>query len=254
MIFRSIIPALEQTRLKLRKWWGKMLARNRTAATVDTKEMTSDMPAACLQTIIDGFEDDVLVISPDFRIKQVNSAVQRRLATPLSSVVGQPCFQVRHGAEEPCQPPWYECPLQRVLETGQSVRVVHTHQDESLEDGQPERWVEVIASPIWDEKGNITEVIELVRDITENKKLQKDIVRANRELLALNSIAHALSQSLDLKVVLKAVAETMLDALEAQVSWVRLSEEAGKATARASRGLPAEAADEVIQTVSNMSS
>jgi signal transduction histidine kinase len=123
-----------------------------------------------------------------------------------------------------------------------------------MDDGS-ERWTEIVASPIWDSYGHVTEVIELVRDVSENKKLQKEALRANRELLALNSIARALTQSLDLRVTLQAVAEAMLDALEAQVSWVRLSDDSGNVPAvQASRGLSVETLDRLIEAMSNRGS
>lgn len=195
-----------------------------------------------------------MIVGPDFRVRQANTALLRRLGTTAIPVVGQPCFRVSHGAEEPCRPPWCECPLNQVLETGQTIRVVHSYWESHMDDSS-ERWAEIVASPIWDSNGHITEVIELVRDVSENRKLQKEALKANRELLALNSIARALSQSLDLKATLQAVAETMLDALEAQVSWVQLSDDtSGIPAARASRGLSAEARDELIEAMSNKGS
>ena len=212
----------------------------------------AERPAECLQAIIDGFEDEVMIIGPDFRVRQANNAVLRRLGAPAVHIVGQPCFRVSHGAEEPCRSPWCECPLNRVLETGQSIRVVHTHWESHL-DKDCERWVEIVVSPLRDSCGCVTEVIELVRDVSESKKLQKEILRVNRELLALNSIVLTLSQSLDLKVTLQTVAETMLDALEAQVSWVKLSDDtSGIPAARAGRGLSAETLDGLVETLYNM--
>ncbi len=109
-----------------------------------------------------------------------------------------------------------------------------------------------MASPIWDSNGRVIEVIELARDVSESKRLQREILRATRELLALNSISHALNQSLDLKVTLQAVAESMLDALEAQVSWVQLSDDVSKIpAARAARGLSAEALDKLVEAISS---
>ena len=209
------------------------------------------IPQDCLQSIINGFEDEVMIIGPDFCVKQANDAVLRRLGTSAEHIVGQPCFRARFGIEEPCRPPWCECPLNQVLETGQSIRVVHTHR-ESEAKGDCEKWEEIVVSPIWDSSGRVTEIIELVRDVSESRRLQKEVLRANRELLALNSIAHALGQSLDLKITLQTVAETILDALEAQVSWVHLSDDIiGVPAVRASRGLSLKELDELMQA-SNM--
>ncbi len=258
----SAIAILERTKTVLENWSEKMRVRDERLVPgarygiqkPGETSILAERPIDCLQAIIDGLEDEVMVIGSDFRVKQANSAVLRRLGTSAVPVVGQPCFRVSHGIEEPCRPPWCDCPLNQVLETGQTIRVVHSHWESRMDDGS-ERWTEIVASPIWDSYGHVTEVIELVRDVSENKKLQKEALRANRELLALNSIAGALSQSLDLRAMLQAVAETMLDALEAQVSWVRLSDDtSGIPAVRASRGLSVEALDKLMEAMSNRGS
>ncbi len=261
-VLTSAITILEQTKIRVESWLKlvqvhderlKVTGRNKIGER-GKSSIPEERTADCLQAIIDGFEDELMIISPDLRVKQVNNAVLRRLGTPAADIIGMPCFQVSHGAEEPCRPPWCECPINQVLETGQTIRVVHSYRDGYMEDGS-ERWVEVVASPIWDSCGHVTEVIELLRDVSENKKLQKEALKANRELLALNSIASALSQPLDLNATLQAVAETMLDALEAQVSWVQLSDDTSRIpAARASRGLSAEVLDGLIEAMSNMGS
>lgn len=261
LVLTSVIALLEQTKRYLHDWRQTIRFSDRRMAlrgqgSIGELPQSGDptgSPVACLQAIIDAFEDKVMIIGPDFRVRQANNAVLRQLG-PAARVLGEPCFRISHGAEEPCRSPWCECPLKLVLETGQSIRVVHSHWGSQADDEGSEKWVEIVASPIWDNFGHVTDVIELARDISESKKLQKEILKASRELVALNSIARALSQSLDLKVTLQAVAETMLDALEAQVSWVKLLDDTSPTpTATASRGLSSTALNEFIETIFNVS-
>ena len=227
LLFTSTIVILEQAKLGLEDWLKTMRSRSERwvpggkGDSAGRSSVTAERPIDCLQTMIDGFADEVMIIGPDFRVRQANNAVLKRLGRLVADIIGQPCFRVSRGADEPCHSPWCECPLNQVLQTGQSIRMVHTRWESQVDEGY-ERWVEIIASPIRDSDGRVIEVIELARDVSESKKLQREILRVTRELLALNSISHALNQSLDLKVTLQAVAETMLDALEAQVSWVQL--------------------------------
>ncbi|MFH0809782.1 MAG: ATP-binding protein [Pseudomonadota bacterium] len=217
------VATLEQARSTLDGW------RKRLRTEGNRPSAPSGSPDECLQTIIDSFAEEVIVIGPDFRIHRANGAVLRRLG---DGVVGQTCFSTR-GLSSPCRPPWCECPLHLVVDTGQTVRVVHSNRES---EGVGERWVEIAAAPVRDSGGRVTEVIELTRDVSESKRLQRELLRANRELLALNYIGRALSESLDLKPVLQTVAETMLDALDAPLSWVRLDD--GKLPIlHASRGL-----------------
>ncbi len=252
----------DRTKKVLENWSEKMRVRDDYLVLGDRGKTQNpwktglfrEGPTDCLQSIIDGLEDEVLIISSDFRVRQANSAVRRRLGTASVPVVGQPCFRVIHGSEEPCHRPWCECPLSQVLETGQTIRVIHRHWESYMNNGS-EKWAEIVVSPILDGYGHVTEVIELIRDVSENKKLQNEALRANRELLALNSIARALNQSLDLRTILQAVTKTMLDALEVQVSWIRFSDDTIKIpVARTSRGLSAEALDTLIKAMSDMGS
>ena len=256
----SAIAILAQTKMTLENWLktirvsdqGLTLGGRDRRQKAGTPGVLAERPLDCLQAIIDGLEDEVMIVGPDFHIRQANNAMLRRLGMPATNIVGQLCFQVSHGADEPCHPPWCECPLSRVLETGQSIHTVHSHWGSKIEqDG--ERWVEIVVSPIWDNSGRITEVIELIKDISENKKLQMELLKTNRELVALNSIACALSQSLDLKATLHAVAETMLDALEAQVSWVNLLHDTHRIQAvRAGLRLSTKALDELVGMASSI--
>jgi len=256
LLLTWVIGILAQTKTRLENWLEAMRLPDGSRAERRPKEwdILAASPAACLQAMIDGLEDEVMIIGPDFRVRQANNAMLRRLRTAAVNIVGEPCFQVSHGADEPCRPPWCECPLSRVFETGQSIHAVHSHWGSKTEQDS-ESWVEIVVSPIWDTNGRVTEVIELVRDITESKRLQAELLRTNRELVALNSIAHALSQSLDLRTTLQAVAETMLDALEAQVSWVKLADDAHRIQAvRPGLTLSAQSLDELIETTFNIGS
>ena len=257
LLFTLTIVILEKAKFGLEDWLKTMRSRSERwmpggkGDSAGSSSATAGRPVDCLQTMIDGFADEVIIIGPDFQVRQANNAVLKRLGRPAADIMGQPCFQVSCGADEPCRSPWCECPLNQVLQTGQSIRVVHTRWESQMDEGY-EKWVEIVASPIWDSNGRVIEVIELARDVSESKKLQREILRVTRELLALNSISHALNQSLDLKVTLQAVAETMLDALEAQVSWVQLSDNVSKIpAARAARGLSAEVLGELLEVVSN---
>lgn len=133
-----------------------------------------------LQLVIDSLDDELMVIDRDLRVTQVNAAVLKRLGGTRSKVIGQYCCEVFHRVRGPCQPPFWECPVRKVWETGKPVRLSHTHLYDIMGESQ-ERYVDIIASPLRDSQGNITEVVELMRDVTEAKRLEQQI----RELLNL---------------------------------------------------------------------
>jgi len=195
---------------------------------------------AYLQAVIDSLDDELMVIDRDLRITQVNKAVLKRHGSTKSKVIGQHCYQVSHGVTEPCQPPSCQCPMKKVWETGKPVRVSHTHLYDTRGETQ-ERDVDIMASPVRDSQGNITEVVELMRDVTETRRLEQQIREAHQHLLALNAIASTLSTSLDLDTVLNSALDKVLELMKGDTGGILLlDEESQTLSYRVYRGLSEE--------------
>jgi PAS domain S-box-containing protein len=68
--------------------------------------------------------------------------------------------------DEPCGSMVDPCPIEEIKKTGKPVVVEHVHYDKD----HNQKYVEVHAYPIFDEKGELSEVIEYSLDITERKQ------------------------------------------------------------------------------------
>ncbi|MBI2907350.1 MAG: GAF domain-containing protein [Chloroflexi bacterium] len=188
-----------------------------------------------LQTTIDSLDEELIVLDRQRRITQVNRSV--RLKYGDQDVVGRYCYEVTHGSSHPCHPPSCVCPLGKVLQTGAPARVFHLH-GPSQAGSSKATYVEVSASPLYDAGGRVTQVVELVRDITESKEQENRLLEANRYLLALNAIASAVSQWLDLDVILKSALDKTLELTKAEVGGILLPDEKTRTLAyRVYRGL-----------------
>ncbi len=193
-----------------------------------------------LQLVIDSLDDELMVIDRDLRITQVNAAVLKRHGSTRSKVIGQHCYEVSHGVTEPCQPPSRQCPVKKVWETGKPVRVSHIHLYDTSGESQ-EGYVDIIASPLRDSRGNITEVVELMRDVSDAKRLEQQIKEAHQHLLALNAIASTVSQSLDLDTILNSALDKVLELMKGDTGGILLlDEESQTLSYRVYRGLSEE--------------
>lgn len=94
-----------------------------------------------------------------------------------------------------CDQPDCECPVQRVFERGVSARVTHVHR---REDGG-DRYLDIVATPILNSHGQVVEVVELLRDVTEEYRVAENLRRNNLALSVRNNLSAVLSQSLDLE-------------------------------------------------------
>ncbi|MGQ9583765.1 MAG: GAF domain-containing protein [Anaerolineae bacterium] len=189
-----------------------------------------------LQAIIDGLWDELIVVDLDRRICLANRAVRRHWDGP-GDLVGRPCHEVYH-LEHPCRSPECECPVPMVLQTGQTVRVTHR-----LENGSAPRYVDVVASPLRDESGQITHIIELMRDVTEQRQLEDTLVLRNEQLSTLNSLARTVNHSLDLEEVLNRALDHVIQMAKMDVAAIfLLQERLGDLQLKALRGFSEESA------------
>ncbi|MGQ9920725.1 MAG: sensor histidine kinase [Desulfobacca sp.] len=81
------------------------------------------------------------------------------------------CYELTHRRSTPCSGTEHLCPLQEVQRTKQPVTVEHIHFDK---DGNP-REMEVHAYPIFDEQGNVVQMIEYSLDISDRKRLEREV-------------------------------------------------------------------------------
>jgi PAS domain S-box-containing protein len=114
-----------------------------------------------------------VIDASDYTIKLANSATYAG-----TSGKGTTCHELTHRSDKPCESDDHPCPLRIVKETKEPVTVEHVHYDE---DGNPKN-VEVHAYPIFDEDGNVSQVVESSIDITERRKAQDALKKSSEEI------------------------------------------------------------------------
>lgn len=194
-----------------------------------------------LRAVIDALSDELVVIGAyDRQVQQVNRAVLSNNGWEMNSLdlTGKNCYEVCH-RDTPCTPPSCDCPVPEVLKTGHSVKVTHSHE-------QPDgsiRYFDVVASPLRDENGEITRIVELSRDVTEDRRVRESLVRRNQQLSIVNAVAITVNQSLDLNEILDRALNEVLSLTGIDAGAVFLVEEAlGNLKLAAYQGLSEDAA------------
>ena len=125
---------------------------------------------ALLQSLLNSIPDLLVVIDRDYRIVYSNSQGRGFIQTPEESA-SPTCYQSFGSQDTPCT----DCPAQIVFTTGRTVE-----QEKINPDGG--RTSEVRAFPIFSATGQVTMVIEHVRDITE-RKLAEEALRTRQAKL-----------------------------------------------------------------------
>jgi PAS domain S-box-containing protein len=107
----------------------------------------------------------------DYKIVRVNKAFADVFKTSPDEVIGKTCYEVVHCQKEP----WPVCPHKQALETGQPVRQEFFESHLGI-------YLEVSASPIFNEEGKVVATVHIAKDITTRKKAEQELQSAYQKL------------------------------------------------------------------------
>ncbi len=136
------------------------------------------------QDVIDGLTDDLKIVDRQYRVVFVNRTAAQRLFKDPHQILGRKCFEVFNHFDHPC--PF--CTTQRTFETGETL---HTQFGYTDTDGDPYFFL-LTTFPIRDKTGKIVFVVEVTRDVTQEKRLEQEVVHS-RTLKAIGQFAAELA-------------------------------------------------------------
>ena len=115
----------------------------------------------------------VQYLDPQMRIIWLNTAVQKFLGLSEDELRGRHCYELIQGLDEPCPC----CTVVKALQTGQS-------QEGELVTPDGKTWLSC-SSPIKDEDGQVKGVVHVAMNITERKRAEERLRRAETQYRAL---------------------------------------------------------------------
>jgi len=193
-----------------------------------------------LQAIADGLEDKLIVLDSEYRVKFANSAICQSCES-TESPIGKHCYEVFQGRDKPCGPPLWECPLGKVVRSASPATLIHPSRN---------RYVKITMWPLKDSHGNIDAVVELRRDVTAERELEREILRRHYHLDALSRVSSAVSGLGNLLAILNVALDTVLQIFSGSVGGILLfDEKIQKLCYKAHRGLSAKYAGEMCLTM-----
>ena len=128
------------------------------------------------RSLLFNMHEDILVIDRDYRITDVNNTLLVTAGLKYEEVIGRHCYEISHGYNEPCERNGEDCMMREVFETGKPGNCRHQH----IQADGSKVWVDILLSPLRDEYGNVTHVIEAIRDVTDLVEMQ-DVLRESEE-------------------------------------------------------------------------
>ncbi len=119
------------------------------------------------RSLLFNIHEDILVIDRDYRVTDVNNTLLVTVGLERDEVIGRHCYEILHNYNQPCSKYGEQCSLQTVFESGKPYNCRHIHTRLDTQSDRSKVWVDILLSPLKDVHGNVTSVIEAMRDITD---------------------------------------------------------------------------------------
>ena len=126
------------------------------------------------QIILDSLPYRIMVVNKDMTINMVNKTFLRNMGLGWEDVVGKHCYEVRYGLHSPCGECEKPCYLEEVKKQHRTISTIH----EFTGKGGEERYEVITVAPILDDKGDIANLLEASRDVTDRIKLEREVQKS----------------------------------------------------------------------------
>jgi PAS domain S-box-containing protein len=147
------------------------------------------------KAILDGSVDRIRLVDTDLRIIWANKTTTRELNMAPEDLVGQPCYKVLFDSDTPCS----ECPSTKAVTSGNIEHNIMHHRHSKGIEG--ETYWDNYAVPVKNESGDIVNLIQIARNITDQVQGEQALKEREEELKI--KTANLEEMNIAMKVLLK---------------------------------------------------
>jgi len=137
------------------------------------------------RTTFDSITDLIMIHDKDNRIVRVNKAVADMLRTTPQELIGKFCHEVMHGTKEPP----VNCPHLQTFINGKPTSMETFNVDLGVH-------FQESASPLFNEKGEITGSVVVARDVTKQKRMEEQLILTDR-LASIGELSSGIAHELN---------------------------------------------------------
>jgi PAS domain S-box-containing protein len=162
------------------------------------------------ETTFDAVTDLITIRDREYRILRANRAALKRYGLAPAAIIGKRCYEALHNRDMFCEGCY-------ITETLRTRRAASGERESKYLSGVFHHFT----FPVLNEAGEIVAVVDLAREVTEQKRLEVE-----KEVF--NNINRILASSLDMRQVIKSVHSELQRVLNSERMTITLSETGGK--------------------------
>ncbi|MBA7664702.1 Adaptive-response sensory-kinase SasA [subsurface metagenome] len=155
--------------------------------TIERKQAEENIKRAAEEwrTTFDSITDFVSICDKDFRLVRVNKAFADVVKMKPEELIGKHCYEIVHGANEPLP----NCPHKVTIETKKPATVEFFEPHLGIH-------LAISTSPIFNENGEVVASVHLIRDITERKRMEGQLIITDR-LASIGELSSGIAHELN---------------------------------------------------------
>jgi PAS domain S-box-containing protein len=147
---------------------------------------------AQLRSVLNSVDDGLVVLDDAYRVVAANHSFCKRFGVPPETLRGRRCVDAVHCMLD-CTRAGTDCPTARCMTSGELQRAVFRV---GSEDRDTEVVEEIYSSPIFDDDGQVVQVVEVWRDISARVKEEERLAEVER-LVSLGALASGFSHEMN---------------------------------------------------------
>ncbi len=120
------------------------------------------------ESTFNSMRDGVALIDVNYNIIRANNSLCELLGKRPEEIEGRKCYKLLHNTSSPIK----ECLLKKTLKTKKSEDLEYYAEHLG-------KYLSIRESPVFDSKGRLEMVIHVVRDITERKRAEEELIKSN---------------------------------------------------------------------------
>jgi PAS domain S-box-containing protein len=161
-----------------RLFWDLIQMLMESELLQEAVDLIQDKERRHKQLILDSLPYRIMVVNiSDMTIDTVNRTFLEQFNLTYENVLGKHCYEVRYGLDRPCGEILKACYVKDFFEEIKKKKIYSTIRESVGPNGE-ERFDVVTLSPVLDDRGEMTQILEASRDVTDRMTLEREVQRA----------------------------------------------------------------------------